>query len=357
MKIGILTHPLGHNYGGILQNYALQVVLKKMGHDPTTIRIGKYTILNWLVSMIKIFILKLIGRELQYPLAPWVKLKKEKPLTDFVDRNVKCSTKKLWFEEKEVLKYNFDALLVGSDQVWRPCYNLHIEDLFLNFARNIEIRKIAYAASFGTDEWEFSVDQTKLCKDLIKQFDAVSVREDSGVKLCNSFLNQKAEVVLDPTLLLSKSEYEKICKNVEKYSSPTLAVYILDMTNEKMNFVESFAKKKNLRVKLMNVVEITHKYDTIETWLSTFRDAEFVITDSFHGTIFSIIFNKDFYSICNLERGASRFESLLSLFGLKSRLLYGLDLNNDCSINWIEINEKLEELRDQSNLFLKNSLS
>ena len=114
----------------------------------------------------------------------------------------------------EVYKYSeitqtnqFDAIIVGSDQVWRPLYNSNIEDYFIGFDEYGDFKRIAYAASFGISSWEFDVNQTQKCSSLLKKFNAVSVREFSGADLCSNYFNVRAKVVLDPTLLLNKYDY------------------------------------------------------------------------------------------------------------------------------------------------------
>ena len=109
-------------------------------------------------------------------------------------------------------QYRFDAYVVGSDQVWRPTYNLgdKLFDMYLAFADGQQVKRLSYAASFGVDKWEYSDDQTRICSELAKQFDAISVREKSGVKLCADNLGVDAIHVLDPTMLLDPSDYNKL---------------------------------------------------------------------------------------------------------------------------------------------------
>ena len=213
MKIGIITHPLECNYGGLLQNYALQQVLRSLGHDAYTIdKVFFQYHRRWsVVLLLKRFIKRIIGREISISKKQYCFIKKN--CTDFVKKNINVTKK---FENDKELKsiikkYKFDAYIVGSDQVWRPAFANNIYNDFLDFCQDKKnIKRLAYSASFGISEWEFSEEQTKECSRLAKLFDAISVREDSGIVLCKEHLDVDAMHVLDPTLLLEKEEYIKL---------------------------------------------------------------------------------------------------------------------------------------------------
>ena len=325
MKIAILTQPLGHNYGGILQNYALQKVLIKLGHEPITLEKDyrqHISLLQLVLEFPKRIITKYFFKKREYILSEKqhnVHYKKVwKPLFHFVSNFINHIYVKNYFSTN-IEKY--DAFIVGSDQVWRPRYNKGIlEIMYLSFIpQNINVKKIAYGASFGTAHWEYNEEQTSKCKILVKNFDAVSVREFDGIDMCRKYLNRNDAInVLDPTLLLEKEDYLKICNDIHISSENLLFAYILDVDNESKSILMNIAENFGLQLKLVGAEECCTL--TVEEWIAMFRDAKMVITDSFHGTIFSIIFNKEFYSISNQSRGGSRFESLLSLFNLSNRL-------------------------------------
>ena len=225
-----------------------------------------------------------------------------------------------------------EAIIVGSDQVWRPKYNYRIEDMFLKFAEKLPVRRIAYAASFGVDNWEYTSKQTFECAALAKKFDAISVREESGVKLCKEHLGVDATWVLDPTLLLTKEDYESICRDTPVCNEKYIAVYVLD---ENENVTATYEKESAARGLVVKKFHADSESTlTVPEWLAMFRDASFVVTDSFHGTVFSIICGKEFKCIYNEGRGAARFESLLNLYN----------------------SGKLEEIREFSLNWLKNAL-
>lgn len=356
MRIGILTQPFYANYGGILQNYALQQVLKNMGVEVWTLDYGKQSWLNWADKAWRVIILKMLGQKAYLDETPTKKRRKEMPLRHFVNNYIRTTeprTRKV--ERRVVEKYAFDALIVGSDQVWRPIYNCCVEDCFLKFLSGLKAKRIAYAASFGTEDWEFTQQQTEECAALAKRFDAISVREKSGVDLCKNHLGVSATHVLDPTLLLSAEDYMKLCEDIPKHV-PFIFAYVLDESEEKKRNIKEFAESQGLPYLIKGSDDAVRDNDTIELWLSYFRDAAFVITDSFHGMVFSIVFNKNFYVFGNKKRGNSRFISLLDLFGLEDRMIDELTLKNPSQIDWKVVNDKKEKAILRSRNWLKKCL-
>lgn len=338
MKIGIITQPLASNYGGILQNYALQQVLKRMGHEVWTIDYNTFNWANWFDNAWRVVAHKLLGHEAKFAPTPSQRLQQEKPLRNFALKHINLTTPRTHrYERSIVRKYGLDAIVVGSDQVWRPQYNYKIEDSFLQFVKGMPLKRIAYAASFGTDEWEFSPRQTLRCCALAKQFDAISVRETSGVDLCKEYLGVEAIQVIDPTLLLYAEDYMPLCNDIPQ-RKPFVFAYILDQSEEKLQQIKRFAASKYLGYFIKSADASISEDDSIELWLSYFRDAAYVITDSFHGTAFAVNFNKDFYVFGNANRGNSRFESLLSAFHLQERMISGTIPQQETMIDWNEVN-------------------
>ena len=200
----------------------------------------------------------------------------------------------------DVHENDFDAIVVGSDQIWRPKYFRPIEHVYLDFTEGWNIRRIAYATSFGTDEWEYNKRQTRECGRLLQNFDAVSVREKSGIDLCRDHFHAQATQVLDPTMLLEAGDYIKLFEAVGTPKSPgTLLNYILDETPEKTALIEKIAKDKGLvpfrvnsKVENINAPLQERIQPPVEQWLRGFYDAEFIVTDSFHACVFSILFSR-----------------------------------------------------------------
>ena len=367
MKIGILTLPLHTNYGGILQVYALQTVLERMGHEVRVIekkrkplRLPAYKIP---LCYGKRIAMNLLGHKT--PVFYERKYNREQPVVrqntdNFIHKYIHLVQ---YDDFSDIKESEYDAIVVGSDQVWRPKYfgNNIIEQAYLKFAEDWNIKRIAYAASFGTDEWEYSSQQTKACGRLLKKFDAVSLREESGVELCKQHFGVDAYHVLDPTMLLDKEDYIKLFTDAHTPKSKgNLLYYILDETEEKKAFIKRIADERGLipfrvnsKVENKNASLSERIQLPVEQWLRGFYDAEFVVTDSFHACVFSILFGKSFVVFGNLGRGLSRFTSLLTMLGLGNRMVIAAEnLNNLKRIDFDDIYKHLNKLKDCSLNFL-----
>lgn len=373
MRIAIITLPLRGNYGGILQNYALQTVLKRMGHTVETI------VLPWELhqpcwrkplSYTKRFIWKFILRKkTRFFYERWYN--RSLPILlvntwNFMSENLRMRKIR---DFSEIQKEDYDAFVIGSDQIWRPSYAYKpIEIVFLSFAKNWKnIKRISYAASFGVDTWEYTYAETEQCEALIKLFDAISVREDSGVELCEKYLHCKAVHVLDPTMLLTVNDYISLFENKSLVNPQgQLLTYILDETSEKALIIQKVAEhyhyqpfRSNSRYEDEDAPLEERVQPPVEQWLKDFYDAKFVVTDSFHATVFSILFGKPFIVVANKDRGISRLRSLLDMFNLENHIIYSLselDLAADYSLNVHSIAMILQSWRVNSMSFLKNKL-
>lgn len=357
MNIGILTQKLYNNYGGILQNYALQQVLKDLGHNPITIDHRPRTnLFFYLITQVRTLFFYFIPGKRRNFIKYQRKPRRSKNLSLFINKNINTTHRIQKIFSYIVSKYKFNAIIVGSDQVWRPKYNT-LENTFLSFVKSENVLKIAYAASFGVNKWEYTDKQTQICANLARQFHAVSVREYSGIEICKNFLNIKAVETLDPTLLLDKNHYSNLCKGVEKNKKKFLAAYVLDMSEEKNHFIESFSKIKNIETVYFSAESKVSL--SIEEWLSMFRDASYIITDSFHGTIFSLINEKPFISLVNKRRGADRFYSILTKIGLEYRAISEPELQSfeDKPIDWKLVSSTIDIKKRESIDFIKKSLA
>lgn len=379
MKLGIITLPFNSNYGGILQAYALQKTLTNLGHEVKNVNrfskgIGiplKMKILSFGNRFIKRY---LLGKRV--PLRIWPTAKEQKFMAQHTENFIKENITLTHFlkndsEFPSLEKYNFDAYIVGSDQVWRPRYSPKIENHFLGFLGYKNITRIAYAASFGVDKWEYSDEQTKRCCDLAQKFDAISVREDSAIRMCKEHLKVNAFQVVDPTMLLEKEVYEELVKkdNLPERKRKLLN-YVLDITPEIKTIIskientmglESFSTMPKNLFRFVGKEKIdTCVAPPVTNWIKGIMDADFVITDSFHGTVFSIIFNKPFFALGNTKRGMSRFTSLLKTFELEHRLLtennYNIEEKINAKIDFEKVNKILNSKRKEAILFLQESL-
>lgn len=252
MRIGIITLPLYTNYGGILQAYALQTILERMGHEVWIEyrRNNKYNIKKY-IRPILLFILSLFFSRVRRIYIPTEREENiiGQYINQFVFKYIN-RTVPIYTRSKKLLKpYKFEAFVVGSDQIWRPRYSRGLTNAFLDFTEGENVKRISYAASFGTDVWEFTRRQTKKCARLIKKFDAVSVREDSAVLLCKRYMGIDAIHLLDPTLLLKREDYLNLIdwnSQISKIGSE-LFVYILDNTMEKQKIVETVSSTLALK--------------------------------------------------------------------------------------------------------------
>ncbi len=377
-KIGIITLHVIANYGGILQSYALQTVLQRMGYDVEKIELYPWekALPLWkkvFVYPYRIFrkvVLKqkcTIKREQHQYESEMVQYKQATHTLKFINKHIK---RKQIYSYKELDANDYYALVVGSDQIWRPKY-LHgartdIRDSFLNFAKKWDVKRVAYAPSFGTDNCEYAEKELKDCGKLLKLFDGVSVREKSGVELCKRMGRDDASVLLDPTLLLSKEDYIQLVSKDYPQSEGDLFCYVLDKTDETKEAIGYISKE--MKLKPFEVIAQTDvesdKEDgfyqpPLEKWLRGFMDAKFVVTDSFHACVFSIIFGKPFVVIANQERGVTRYNTLLKLFHLEERLVYGYDEHLIKQIIGMPFNPdmtQLEEERNRANDYLRKYL-
>lgn len=358
MKIAILTEKLSSNYGGILQAYAMQKVLYKMGHTPLTIDLSlNISIWQYLLSQTKTLIFYCTFHNSR-KFFRYHHNERPQHFNEFIQSHIRTTKAVYKYKASTLKKNNIEGIIVGSDQVWRKAFhsdNIQ-QDLFLRFAQKLKIPKIAYAASFGTDKWEYPMYLTTKCMKYAQTFTAISTREKSGIELCRKYLNVSAIQMPDPTLLINKNEYAKLCKNIPRKNESFLLAYILDLDANKKCYIEKKANQMGLKARFCTADKDSTL--SIEEWLAMFRDASFVITNSFHGTVFSIINNINFYTIINEWRGTDRFTSLLSHFNLMDRLFNNIDLlpENVTTIDWHRINEIKDRWADEGYNYLNKYL-
>ncbi|WP_027450971.1 polysaccharide pyruvyl transferase family protein [Xylanibacter brevis] len=356
MKIALLNLKYDNNYGGNLQRYALMKVLQDMGHDVTHLNLRFNYHRPWyklLLSLLKIIVKKyFLGKDVIIP--QW-----QQAQHTYEDL---CSITEPFYKKyvkhteqitdlRKLSEFNeFDAYVVGSDQVWRKrIAGGYIKTMFLDFLpENTKSKRIAYGVSLGVAENELCNEEIKQLSDLYQRFDAVSVREDSALDMFKQYGWNKPQAiqVLDPTLLLCKEDYMKLIENGKTTQSDgNLFCYILDKTHEKCTLISEKAEVLHLKPFEVGL----NKPVSIEQWLRSFSDSEYVITDSYHGLVFSIIFNKPFFLIRNEFRGNARFDSVIRMFGIQ----------DDCSdnLNWNLVNKIIADNRKKSFRFLANALN
>ena len=371
MKILIVTLPLHTNYGGILQAFALQTVLERMGHEVSVWDTPKKRSLppyKWPVVYPKRMLQYLLKKtehvfeEQYYNKTYHIKSKYTQVFINrYLHRDVKADLS--LFQ-----KGDYDAFVVGSDQIWRPSYNKRIENAYLEFASGWKVKRIAYAASFGTDAWEYTQKQTQTCGQLLQHFDAVAVREASGVDLCKEHFGVQAELVADPTLLIDREVYVGLFKKSQTPVSPgDLLCYVLDESQHTRQCIDKITQLSQLTPFRVNskIEDKSARLEdqiqpSVEQWLRGFYDAKLIITDSFHACVFSLIFNKPFFVMGNQGRGVSRLQSLLSLFGLENRIITDSSQLTPELISQqlpASVQIKIKQFREQSHTFLTQALS
>ena len=331
-KAGILSMQRIYNYGSFLQAYALKKMMEECGaevefvdyHPGECILPSKETTGMKRKIQKGLEILRMKGRlrdKIQF-----VKYKK-----NYARKNYPV----LGLKETYNYAPKLDLLVIGSDEV----FNCIQDNSNVGFAPELfgaghqADRLVSYAASFGKGEWLLDSKETEETKLLASNFIAISVRERSAVDLCRNYWGIDAKHVLDPALLLDAEDYLKTI--TLKRESNILFAYVLDESSLKRDIVEAMANSRKLKIyrcmpkeELINGVTKNLDnciYPPVDNWLNGFNNATCVVTDSFHGVVFSIIFRKPFVVIGNTQRGMARFESLLTMLGLENRMVKDVD--------------------------------
>lgn len=330
-KVGLLNFHFANNYGAVLVPFALKRVIESLGFE--------VEIINYVAQK--------FSRQGEF-------LKFRGKYLNPVSREYSN------IEELKTDAENWNKIVVGSDQVWRM-FDTNV--YMLEWAKG-QCSFIAYAASFGHDCYEGSIPKSKACS-LLHRFDAISVREDSGVDICKNDFGVPAVQVLDPTFLLSSTTYEKII-NREKINIPN-EPYICGvfLSAKSANYVNNPNILLSLRskYKLINAIKgESNNFRSVAEWLGIIKNAKYVITDSFHGTVFSIIFNKQFITLMHEGfNGNARIPSLLKSLGIGMDRIAD-DVNKitldsfNSQIDYGKVNKILQIKRNESFSFLKKAL-
>lgn len=266
-------------------------------------------------------------------------------------------------EESQLSEYDFDAYIVGSDQIWRKELSNRLSRFFLDFlSDDSKAKRIAYGACWGKEEWDASAQDIKIIRPLAQKFDAISVRNPSAMKICRELLGVNAEWVLDPALLLTKEDYRKLLTNTPK--SKSSGHVLAQASYSSLPIMKKIAESLGLPLYNFRPLPFTkRKTDSleeciepsVEEWLKSFDDAEFVLTDHFHGMVFAIIFEKPF-AVVNFK-AKERMRALTSFLGLEDRLLDNHTFRPELAkLDYSPVRKKLEEGRAKSLKFLTDAL-
>ena len=344
-KIKILTL-IGNNYGGALQAYALYHTIKKYDKNVSIINyspfFGKLSLKDYIKKIVY------IKRDVKFNL--------------FRKKMLNLTAKLSILEDDKNSLY-----IVGSDQVWNPSIDISVrENYYLKFVSDSN-RKNSYAASIGTNYIDDNENNIKTITDLLSQFNYITVREQTANDILNRVINKKIYTVLDPTLLMKQEEWKKISKKYnhkEKY----VCVYTLGLNRSVEGVIDSFSKEYNKKIidifykkRFSNELKHENGFGPIE-FISVIENSDFVITNSFHGTVFALLFHKKFITITRGDMN-SRIYDLLKTLKLQDRILtendgiekYRLTAKKD--INYEEVDRLLEVERNNSLKHLKNILN
>jgi len=363
MKVGILTFHASHNYGSMLQAYALQTTLSKLGIESR--------IINFRSDVQKRLILPPI--ELKHPRSSLIKLiktpvktlalcRKYKRFEKFLNNDLSVTEELTTAEEvtKHVSENKYDALLTGSDQIWNPaCWDFSTVYL-IDFPFNG--KKIAYAPSLGSHPEKIIEAEKDTIISLAAKYDAISTRELRGKVFLKSRLNRNIQVTLDPTLLLVAKDYSEIASK-KTLSTP----YILYYTprEEKGFFIHALTLASKLKMKVV-VTQDSKEYEGHDNiifkldcgpkeFLSLIKGASYCIGNSFHLLAFSLIFHKEFILLSNEQD--SRMLNILEQLGLASRLhFHNRDINIEQPINYDMVDEILSNMAQDSTNYLNNAI-
>ncbi len=354
-KIALLNLQVDDNFGGHLQRYALISTLQKLGneveHLNTRFPNSKKSIIKRLKGGLKRLVLYpyyAIKRNAEYkPLWLFKYYIRHEAVTEaFYDKYIP-HTKRIYSNEELAQYQDFDCFVVGSDQVWRKNYaSLYGLGTYMFDYLPTDKKRVAYGVSMGTDKNELSEQNIADFKVQYERFKAVSVREVTGLDLLNSYgcTNPKAEWVIDPTLLLDAEDYNKVINEGKTYPlEKKIFCYILNLDELKKDVITRIAREKSMDYQIWSPEQNL----TVEQWLRSIRDAEYVITDSYHGLLFSLIFNKPFHLLRNESRWNARFDSIAEQLDVK------LDAATQ---DYGKINNAIADSRAKSIRFLETNI-
>lgn len=360
-KIGIITFQNADNYGALLQAYALKNFLSDIGNNTYIINYycpqlqKDYKILKLPKLSIK-DIVKKCAKFILSPFLLYIRWKfkgfRKQYLTDTVP--IYPNTIQNYTEQ-------FDMFITGSDQVFNPRITNFDSNYLLSFSKD-KNKNFSYAASFGLSLKDLSDKEKELFKDNLANFNYLSVREKQGNEIIDSLLCAKSEVNLDPTLLLSKEDWQKIA--VFPRQNKYVLLYLMYKDKNIINFAKKLAKINHCKLifisyslDIIDRVSAIHITPTPQEWIGLFLNAEYIVTNSFHGFAFSVNFNKKFFlgHLPSHMPVNSRLDNLLEITGLYNRLYTNFsDTDNyDIPIDWQDVNKKLETERQKSLNYLQ----
>ena len=360
-KVKMLTFHNAENYGAMLQAYALKETIKKLGMNPQFINYENEKILSD-YKLIRTNSLKSFFSSLWYMPR---NLKRKRSFKSFSNKYLDTKTK-VYTSPEEIEKdiKPCDIFVSGSDQIFNPSLTGGLSDVYtLNFKTKENIKKIIYGASLGNEELlkKHALD----FKEKLESIEHISVREQNIISPLESIVKKDITQVLDPTLLLDKSDWENLILQNDKVSLPKekyILVYTLFESKEVTKVANYLSKITGLKVvhfrkynAYQNELKSLYKYGPVD-FVNAVSNAAYVITNSFHGTVFSIIFERKFYSVLPKER-AGRIKDLLTTLNLNDRIIQDENqIDSNRNIDYITVKSKIECLKTESIEFLKKGV-
>jgi hypothetical protein len=351
LRVATLTFHKVNNYGAVLQAYALQKYLLDNGHAAEVIDYRP----NAQSKHLKQSTFYKIKRYLRNPKAELLNKYKVNKFENFRNKYIRISSN-VFYGDNEILANPpvYDAYIVGSDQVWNSSLSNNSEAFYLHFVKGG--KKIAYAGSFGKNE--FNKFEINNIQEHLKNFDLISVREQYHQKLLLEMFNLNAEVTLDPVFLISKEKWIELAKCF-KLPSKYILVYVLEYSE--ILFKHAIAMSKQLNCELVYLSLVSNRINGKclegigpQEFLFLFANATYICTNSFHGTAFSIIFEKNFSVVKHTTRN-SRIDNIISIAGLTNRYC-DVDWNKMINIDYTEVNKRMETFIEKSKKFLLKGL-
>lgn len=376
-KVGLVSVSI-HNYGSLLQTYAMQHALDKIGVDNEIILFKSdpikqfYRVFNipFLSMKLKLYQRKIICK-LRYPKIYKGTVVRDRAFMDFKKNYCRFTPKTTSREELNKMGREYRAVVLGSDQVWNPA-NLEMDFYTLNFVPEAKT-KIAYAPSFGVAK--IPEKQIGATTNYLNRIQYISVREVAGAKIVKDLTGREVPVVCDPTALLICEDWNRIRSDKKYVDGKYIFCYFLGANPEHRAYAEKVKKQTGYKIVALQhldefVKDDLHFGDVTpydvgpQDFINLLSNAEIILTDSFHGTMFSIYYHKKFftfsrYSESKKESTNSRIVSILSLMELTDRKLNGTEDVNDClkrQINWGSVQKRLNDFRAKSQEWLLNSL-
>lgn len=366
-KIKTITFQRAHNYGAVLQAYALQDKIEKMGYNCQIVDYMDNNIINHY----KPFYIKNLGIKAKIKtiirnIIYYKKLtKRYNKFNNFIDKNLKLTEPINNVNDMEkAINEDDDVFIAGSDQIWNKQIVGELSDMYtLNFGSS-KLKKISYAASVGNNENILNNKDEYMKK--INQIDYISVREEDTKKELDKIVKKDINVVLDPTLLLTKEDWNEKISNIKDENEKYIFAYVVKGDDEYKKIVNYLSEKTGLKIihcELRNrgyIKELKTAYsDGPLEFINYIKNAEYVVATSFHAAVFSILFHKKFFIIPHRTTGG-RVTNLLEKLNIKNRVYYNLEefKNRDYNFetNWNSVENKLVQEREKSISWLKNAI-